>query len=699
MVGALVLFVGPLAARSSPDPRDNAATARQETGEVPEEAVRLERIVVAATRTERAQFTTPAAISTIGREQIEAIQPYGYQDVFESVPGVNIVGGPRRIAEEPSIRGFADEQVVIRIDGTRQNFNKAHGGRFLLDPALIKSVEVMRGAGSAIYGSGALGGVFVIESASGRDLTGGQDGVGLRQKLGYRNNGDEWTSFTSVYGQAGSLDVVGSLVYRDVGEDLRDGSGTDILATRDEVTNGMIKVGFEPDAFQRIELAVDRFENTGLNPTNSNEPATATNLVDRDTERSNARLRYSYNDPTNRWLDLNVVAYNNDVQTRELRLDDNRLDRTDFETAGFEVTNTSEIGDIDGQAARLTWGVDLYGDEQRGTRNGQSREQFPQAEVDYRAGFVQAELPLPGKFALIPGVRFDRFEYRADGEFENRNDDRTTPRLALGWQPLDPLYLWAEYAEAFRAPSLTELFADGVHFIAPLAPGQVVINEFVPTPDLRPESSVQYQLGARVRQRGLFGSDLDLEIEMTAYRSEVEDFVDQFVEFISGPPVFDPVTQTLVFPGITSNRNVDARIDGAEFGIRLDGPRGYLRAAATTIDGRRTDGGGDLASIQPDRVSLGAGFWMVERQLLLGAELTASADRRDVPEGGLETAGYGKTDVFVSYLPNQGALAGFEFRVAFDNVFNKDYRIHPNGIDQPGRSVRLSVARDFQWLR
>jgi len=56
-------------------------------------------------------------------------------------------------------------------------------------------------------------------------------------------------------------------------------------------------------------------------------------------------------------------------------------------------------------------------------------------------------------------------------------------------------------------------------------------------------------------------------------------------------------------------------------------------------------------------------------------------------------------DLFVNYLPDSGPLAGFEFRLAVDNVFDKDHRIHPNAIEQPGTSVRVSIAKELQWLQ
>ena len=700
LVGLAVLL-GPVMAQDGEDgAKSETNSSPSNTARESDTSLSLEPLVISATRTERPRFTTPASVSTIRREDIQTIQPYGYQDVFESIPGVSIQGGPRRIAEEPSIRGFSDEQVVIRIDGTRQNFNQAHRGRFLLDPDLIQSVEVLRGASSAVYGSGALGGVFVIETVNGRDMTGGRDGVGARFKGSFQSNGEEWSSFNTLYGQAGAFDFLGSFIYRDVGEDLEDGNGDDILASQDEVSNGLVKVGVEPAPFHRVELALDRFDNSGRNPPNANSAATATNLVDRDTERSNARLRYRYDDPANRWINLDTAFYRNDIDVEEFRFDDGRMDNSDFETVGFELTNTTRLAEIAGEPLKLTYGTEIYTDEQSGIRNGTARPQFPDAEVEYRAGFVQAEVPLPGGLSLIPGLRFDAFDYSTAGTFASRDEDETSPRIALGWQPVDSVYLWAEYAEAFRAPSLTELFVDGVHFVVPLGPGQVVINEFVPTPDLKPEESEQFQVGARFRQRDLFDSGLDFELDAVWHSSDIDNFVDQTVIFISGEPNFDPVTQTLIFPGITINSNVDAEIKGFELDARLSHRIGYLQASLATVESRRrTAGGGNLAGIQPDQATLGAGLHLLGRELTVGAELVAAADRRDVPEGALETAGFGKTDLFVNYLPENGPLAGFEFRLAVDNVFDKDHRIHPNAIEQPGTSVRVSIAKELQWLQ
>lgn len=660
--------------------------------------VTLEQVVVVATRTERPLFATPAAVSTVTAERIEEIQPYGYGDLFEGVPGVSIGGGPRRIAEEPSIRGFSDEQVVIRIDGTRQSFNQAHRGRFLLDPDLLKSVEVVRGASSAAYGSGALGGVFDLTTRDGRDFTGGENGLGARVKLGYQSNGEEFASFNTLFGQWGGLDALASFVYRDLGEDLEDGRGDDILASKDRIENGLFKLGYQVSPHQRLELGVELFDNAGRNPPNANDFATATNLVDRDTERRNYRLNYRYDDPGRPWLDLTAVVYRNEIEVGELRLADGRDDDSDFSTNGAELYNTSRLDWGLGEPLALTYGVEFYSDRQSGLRNGAPRLEFPDAGVDYSAGFVQAEIPLPAGLTLIPGLRYDRFSYENDGGFSERDDDRVSPKLALGFEATDRIYLWADYAKSFRAPSLTELFADGIHFVAPIGPSQVVINEFVPTPGLKAEKSEQVQIGARYRLEGLFGATDALALEAVYFHNDVDDFVDQVVTFISGPPRFDPFTRTLVFPGTTTNLNIDATLRGFEASAKYDAGTFFTEASLSLLESDRKGSDDTLASAEPDRINLRLGARLFDRQLTLGAELTAADDRRDVPEGALTTPGYGKTDLFASWLPRSGPLRGFAVQAGVDNVFDKSFRVHPNAINQPGRTFKFTLTREFDLL-
>jgi len=66
---------------------------------------------------------------------------------------VDIAGGPRSIGNQVNIRGLSDDRLLFLIDGTRQNFSRAHNSPVFLDPELLKKVEVVRGPASAVWGS------------------------------------------------------------------------------------------------------------------------------------------------------------------------------------------------------------------------------------------------------------------------------------------------------------------------------------------------------------------------------------------------------------------------------------------------------------------------------------------------------------------------------------------------------------------
>lgn len=64
----------------------------------------------------------------------------------------------------PMIRGFAANRLLIAVDGIRMNNAIFRGGNLQnvisVDPLVLKSAEVITGAGSVVYGSDALGGVM-----------------------------------------------------------------------------------------------------------------------------------------------------------------------------------------------------------------------------------------------------------------------------------------------------------------------------------------------------------------------------------------------------------------------------------------------------------------------------------------------------------------------------------------------------------
>ncbi|MCZ7598609.1 MAG: TonB-dependent receptor [Gammaproteobacteria bacterium] len=651
------------------------------------EPIVLPKMSVAATKTSREVFSTPASVSVVNAEEIGLVNPADYVDLLQAVPGVVVQGGSRRIAETPVIRGFSDQQVVIRTDGARRNFNQAHRGRFPVDPDLVGRVEVLRGPGSGLYGSGAMGGVVDITTKSALDFLDG-DGTGAKVGLGYRSNGGEASGTLAGFGVSGGFDILGSAVLRDRSEDLEDGDGADILATEDEVESYFGKIGYAPSDSQRFELTVDDYTNNGINPPNTNDTVTpGAALVDRDTARRSLRARWTDARPDNDAVDLDAVFYVNEAESVESRLDARRIDRTTYDTTGFEVKNTATLA---GSGARVTYGLDYYRDEQTGDRDGAARPQFPDAEMAVLAGFVQGEFDFAGGFSLIPSVRYDSFDLEPTGAFADRDESEISPSLGVGFNVDDEHFFWAKAARAFRAPSLTELYADGVHFVAPIGPGEVVVNEFVPTPDLEPEESTSFELGYRRQTDGVWQAGDRMTFSATVFHNDVNNYVDQRVVFISGPPAFDPRTRSLVFPGITTNESVDAVLEGIEIELDYTSVTWFGRLSASLLDSEINGSDMGLASAPADKFVATIGR-RIGGDTRVGARLTWAASQDDVPEGTVGTDSYTLLDLF----SNHGFDNGMRVAFGVSNVLDETYSIHPTTIHQPGRSFNLTISKQF----
>lgn len=103
------------------------------------------------------------SIEVVDRAQLDRLPAPTVAAVLARVLGVDVL--PRSAAQaDLSIRGSTFEQVLVLVDGVRVSDEQT--GHFNLDLAvpvgMIERIEVLRGPGSAVYGSDAVGGVVNI---------------------------------------------------------------------------------------------------------------------------------------------------------------------------------------------------------------------------------------------------------------------------------------------------------------------------------------------------------------------------------------------------------------------------------------------------------------------------------------------------------------------------------------------------------
>src|SRR5258705_2222033 len=243
-------------ARPQQDTQAPAMNARAQIGAAPVQS--LDTITVAASKTEERAIDALAPVSVVTLEQIQGLQPNRLSGILYQIPGVSV----QERGDDPStvinIRGLQDfGRVAVVVDGARQNYQRpGHNanGSFFLDPELVGSVDVVRGPTANIYGSGAIGGVVSFRTKDINDVVrpGERWGVDMTGSGGTNSARGLGSIFGGVRADP-NVDIFGGAVYRTQGN-YKDGNGTEIGNTGNDIAAGLMKVTVRPAEGHEIKL-------------------------------------------------------------------------------------------------------------------------------------------------------------------------------------------------------------------------------------------------------------------------------------------------------------------------------------------------------------------------------------------------------------------------------------------------------------
>ena len=658
-------------------------------------------IVVEATHTQLDRFVYPGATARIDGETLDLARPSDLDDLLRRVPGLEVSGGPRRTGQTVSLRGQGRENTTLLLDGARQNYSSAHDGVFFVDPAMLITVEAVRGPASALYGSGASGGVVAFRTASAGDLLTEGQGWGYGLGAGYRSVDEETRGSASLFGRVGRLDALASVSARSSG-DIALGSGADLPA-EDDSLSGLIKLGADLADGIRTELSWQGFDGSATEPNNAQggagvDPLNA--LVDKDITADALTLNTTLAPPSIDWLDLSVTIYRNQTGVDETETVSGRQLRRDLETTGLRLDQRFDftLGAFD---AGLTVGGEYYEDSQDGydsAETGGVRGGAPDADSQFSAGWAQLELDgpapfsLPGRVILLPGVRQDRFETSTPTTASTASD-ATSTRFAATYAPIEDFNIFVSWGEAFRAPSINELYLDGTHFSLPhiiLGAPVFISNDFIANPDLLPEETETLEIGFRVDLSDRVTLDR-LDMSASWYQTKADNLIDLFVDFAFNPICFAPPFFTPCSAGTTQSRNVgSAELEGYEIQLGLaDGPFS-LDASLTGIDGKDVATGDPLGSLAPTRLFVDGRWRFEDARLTVGGRIEAAGEYDQPLDTAEHRPGYVVADAYARWQPI--ADSGLRINAGVENLFDHDYDRVFAGVSEPGRSLRFDVS-------
>mgnify|MGYP006275135397 CR=1 FL=1 len=661
-------------------------------------------IVVSATRTQLSNFDYPGLTSAITLESLEEERPSDLAQLLEDVPGLEVAGGPRRTGQTINLRGFGRESVTLLVDGARQNFASAHDGVLFLDPSLLGRVETVRGSAAALYGSGASGGVIAFETVEADDMLGEDETWGARASAGYQSVNEERRGSAAVFGDAGDFEGMAALSVRESG-DIALGSGNDLPA-EDRITSTLLSGEWDVTDALELEVGWLSFRNDALEPNNGQGASTVDGLnplVDKEVSNDSYRAS-AFFDPASSLINLDLTAYYNEGQVDEVDPAINRFIERDLTTAGVRAENRAEFA-VGGADMALVTGVEWYEDEQVGFDSDtpdNRRGGVPSGKTEFTGAWAQLETTLDlggaGELIVLPGVRFDRFENSSDVSASNE-DDAVSPRLAATWAPNDSVRLFASWAEAFRAPSLNELYITDTHFSLPhpvLGPRVFITNEFIPNPALKPEETETLEIGAGFNRENLLDDGDRFEIKGAWFRTEAEDLINLEVDFAFSPTCFAPPFFTPCSAGTSFSENLaSAELEGFEVAAAYTNGPWQLSGALFEVDGEDTATGDPIGALQPLMGHITARYALEPARLTFGTRVGFAAEFDKTTDAAQERDGYTVVDLYVGWRPFETEDVRIDFAV--ENTFDEDYERVFAGVSEPGRSVRIDVTWTGGW--
>ncbi|GAA0567189.1 TonB-dependent hemoglobin/transferrin/lactoferrin family receptor [Caenispirillum bisanense] len=646
----------------------------------------LEPVTISAERTEKRAVDALAPVSVRTEEDFAPWQPSTAGDLLIGVPGVTTsassTSGP---GTKINIRGMEDfGRVNVMVDGARQNFQRSgHGENTMvfIDPELIGQVDVVRGPSATVYGSGAVGGVVNFRTKDAADLLRPGESFGAAITAGGGTNADERRGTATTYGAVDWADLVVSTSLATRGN-YEDGDGRTVPNSGWDQRSALAKLTLTPNESHqlRVGLLHNRFE----------FKSGTTTVEDLTTTANTVTGQYHFTPPDTPLVDLTANLYYTTTDQKETRITgalSGRRTQVEVETPGFDLFNTSRF-DLGGTGHALTVGVDGFQDTVSASRAGGPLDFTPSGERRILGTFVQDEIALTDRLSVVAALRFD--DYHLEGGGLESSDNALSPKVTVGYEVFPGITPYATWAQAFRAPAITETLINGTH------PPPASFR-FVPNPGLAPETAENWEVGVNVAQDGLLLDGDRLRAKAAVYQSSVDDYISQYFNMARnrfGAPDF--ANSTYGYANVP-----EATLHGGELEVSYDVGFAYAALSAHRARGKNAQTGerlpsglGDYATLTiggRDRDNgLDFGWRFMGRRDLDVALPDNPGDAADDPAGG-----YLLHAAYVSYTPPQLNEA-VTLRLTVDNIFDTKYQeTLASQESEPGRTVMLSGTVRF----
>lgn len=695
------------------------------------------RVVVAALKDDRVAEEAATSLVQLTSETIERIGATDLQSALRYEPGVTFDMTSSGRMDDVKIRGVGGNRVMIAVDGAPvpKPFAFAGGysdiGGTYFDIDAMKSVDIIKGPVSMLYGSSALAGGIFMQTKDPEDFI--QEGrrTGFEIKTGY-NTVDKGVLVTGT-AAAKFTDELSAFIrtsYREhderqnhygnasggvVGDDRTRPNPSD-----SKIQNLLSKVVYEPNTDNKFTLSYEYFNDKtnsrAMSAMSEPEIRTMNTVQDFNDHSTNRRqqfnIRHDFNYATPIFDKGHWMAYYQETKGRQ-KIDEVRFSKAtaamppyvpvakpaitsdrwrtasfDSKLFGFNAEFAKNI-DVGSVSHELTYGATYKHNKVKTLRfgdtvdraTGQSIEtqifpnqSFPNSKVQDAGLFVQDRMGfLDNTIEVIMGLRYDHYSLKVEqgGGYMSANPGIAAPvNKSKGHlsKRLAVLYY------PFENHTFYANYAEGFK-----APDFTEINSGFgnlahgyiarSNPNLKPETSQTFELGWN------FNNDIHTA-SVAAFYTKYKDFIEEQkmvgTEMIGSRP-------TMIYQSVNLDRTYIYGLE-AKTSLRvaeLQGGDGELRfnGAIAYAKGKDDKTKEPIDSVDPLTAVLGVSYSYSDLAYVglnwnLVAGKSGSDISKDLKDVGItKSAGYGTVDLIAEYKPQKN----IRINAGIYNLFDKKY--------------------------
>ena len=503
-----------------------------------ETAIEFDPIVISAGKVKQRLDQAPVSLSVVSARDIKRRSATNLIESLETAPGINFIGDQISIRGSSGYTFGAGNKVLLLLDGVPVYASDTGAFNWdMLPPLDIEQIEILKGAGSTLWGASALGGVvnIITKSPSPKGKLLFNFITGKYDKPYYKEW--EWTDHNRLY------------------------------YTRQDISYSK--------KFDRLGLRVSagRFNSTGYTQLGD---FTKYNLTGKFEYRFPGDIKwtgyaaYSYID---RGFFVQWKGQNDPYQVDETNLDNyartNQINlysklaipfsprfAINLRASLVRTLMGNQFGEGSGFNPAIGQGLELQADWipfyghmltwglQYQLDSG-STDFFGEHKGYFLGPYIQDEWKIRENLRITTGLRYDRYQL-----IGGLKEDLFSPRFGINWQPWDRTSLRASVGSGFRAATIVERFLEV----------SVMNFNIIANPDLEAESSWAFDLGFRQHITKNWNIDISL------FDNEYWKMIEAHLDLIRGQVQFRNIYRARI-RGIeaTTNFSIPFRVGNLKF--------------------------------------------------------------------------------------------------------------------------------------